>query len=212
MADQPLAARRALIENAMKHKSFSAGWDFLNQFTAYADAANAATTVKSGDPSMSVEIRALQAQIDALKRQAAPPIGGPQEFTAAQIRAQPAYAAFGDSAPPPLNGETVHAFRLRLLTGMQPNSPKWKAVTLAGIHPSMLNGLEQEIYNDAQAHSSDPLRFKRGEMRAVVMNDGAGRPITKYVGHPDSCWDQFNPPTKFAKEGLKSFRTPNGFQ
>jgi hypothetical protein len=157
---------------------------------------------------VTTEIENLQRQIDALKRQHGQPVGDRGQFIEAQARAHSAYQAIGDSAPPPLSGECIGPYRARLIAGLQHFCPKWKAISLSGISdPVLLGNIEADVYNDCQVHSADQSRFRPGELRAVIRNDAAGRPITRYVGDPNACWDQFCPPTRFAKAGLLSFKT-----
>jgi hypothetical protein len=59
--------------------------------------------------------------------------------------------------------------------------------------------LEREL---AAAKQRAKATFKPGELRAVVTADPAGRPVTRYEGHPDSCWDQFNPPHRYVRQFL----------
>jgi hypothetical protein len=200
--------RRHFLEGVVLGKSPDAAWELLDQFQARADAATINSKSGGTMSTSASEIQRLQSQIDALKRQGAPPIGDKRDFISAQTRAESVYQAFGDSAPPPLAGETAHSYRQRLVQGVQQHSPQYRNVNLAGCNPSILNGFEDAIYNDAQAHASDSSRFRPGQMHPIVINDGAGRPITKYIGHQGACWDQFCPPTRFAREGLASFKTP----
>jgi len=122
------------------------------------------------------------------------------QFTAAQQKAQAVAQMYGDSAPGPLQGERLIDYRARLATPFQRHSKSFKNAKLSLItDPATLTALEDQIFADAMQALHDPATFKPGELRAVVHNDGAGRPITKYIGDPNACWDQFNPPIRHVR-------------
>jgi hypothetical protein len=122
------------------------------------------------------------------------------QFTAAQQKADAVARLFGDSAPGPLNGEGLIDYRVRLATPYQKHSKSFKDAKLSLItDPATLAALENQIFADARAALHDPATFRPGELRAVVVMDGANRPITKYIGDPNACWDQFNPPIRHVR-------------
>jgi hypothetical protein len=124
------------------------------------------------------------------------------QFTAAQQKADSVYRMFGDSAPASLQGERLHDYRVRLVSQYQKHSKSFKNAKLSLIDdPATMTALENQIYADAAAALSDPSTFQPGELRAVVTMDSANRPITRYIGDPNSCWDRFNPPIRIFKGG-----------
>jgi hypothetical protein len=125
------------------------------------------------------------------------------EFTEAQKKAHAVAQMYGDSAPGPLNGEGLQNYRVRLVSQYQKHSRTFKDSNLARIgDPVALTGIENSIYADAAAALNDPNTFRPGELRAVISLDGANRPITKYVGDPNACWDIFNPPYRHVRRFL----------
>lgn len=131
------------------------------------------------------------------------------------VKAEPIYQAFGDSAiginaPSFVAGESERDYAIRLLTPHLKHSKRWKDVNLEGINDSMLAVIEADVYADAMQEATRPTQFKEGVMIPQRVTDAANRVSTRYVGDPNSCWNQFCPPTKFAREGLASFRVPGG--
>jgi hypothetical protein len=132
------------------------------------------------------------------------------DFIAAQSRATKLLHSFGDSsgAAPFVQGESLLQYRARLAAQFQKYSKAFKDSNLSRITcPHAFAGIEDAIYNDAAAEATHPTAasLSAGELRAVVTMDGAGRPITKYYGDPNACWDQFNPPVIHQ---VRKFMTP----
>ena len=67
-----------------------------------------------------------------------------------------------------------------------------------------LASLDREIalLQSRRAAAIKTTSFKPGEMRAVATPDATGRLITRYQGHPDACWDQFNPSIRYVRRIL----------
>ena len=106
-------------------------------------------------------------------------------FAGAQEKADAAFSAFGDSAPPPMAGESLLDYRLRLLGKLQDHSPVWKGRELGRIaraDATLVDVAEQQIYADAVRAADQPADLKPGEMREVVRRDAAGRPVSTFKG------------------------------
>lgn len=116
-----------------------------------------------------------------------------QKFTAAQVAAERVYQAFGDSkgAPAHQNGETLLAYRRRLLTPYKQHSAAWKDVDLSAKTADVLDIAESQIYNDAMVAATSPASIGAGKLREVITRDRTGRPISSFVGDATACWDQF---------------------
>jgi hypothetical protein len=127
-----------------------------------------------------------------------------KDFVAAQSRAEALLQALGDSgAPPFVAGEGLVAYRARLATQFQKYAPKYKNVDLNRVgDASAFEAIEDCIYADAAREAEHPTIFKAGELRAIRKADPSGRVITKYVGDPNACWDQFNPGFQYARRFL----------
>jgi hypothetical protein len=122
-----------------------------------------------------------------------------QPFLDAQVKVQAVADAFGNQTPPSLSGETLAGYWARLLRPYQPYS-RFKNSDLSRIDDApTLSAIANEICDAAMKEAEHPTQYAKGELRAVVRNDSAGRPITRYYGDPNACWDQFNPQTRFAR-------------
>jgi hypothetical protein len=124
------------------------------------------------------------------------------QYVAAQTRATLLLQTFGDSAgAAPFNpGEGLFAYRARLAKQFQAHSPRCRNIDLTGVGDrNAFEALEDQIYGDAGAEAARPTNFKAGELRAIRKADPSGRIITTYVGDPNACWDQFNPPIRYAR-------------
>jgi hypothetical protein len=122
------------------------------------------------------------------------------EFVHAQARANAVAQAFGDSAPPPLIGESLQDYRVRLASPYLMHSKTLRGANLAKIHdPNAFNAIEEQVFADAMAEATNPSTFKPGELRRIERADASGRVITRYAGDPNACWDQFNPPIRYVK-------------
>lgn len=125
------------------------------------------------------------------------------EFTAAQARAQPTYQVFGDSAPAPLQGESLHAYRCRLQKPFQPHSKRFKDSDLSKVgDPLALSLVEDSIYSDAATAFNNGSTVPAGQLRYVTTPDPSGRPITRAVGDISAFMDQFNPPVRHVRKFL----------
>ena len=129
------------------------------------------------------------------------------EFIQAQSRATELLHALGDAAGAPAfcNGESLIQYRQRLASGLQKfcRNPQLQKLTLSGVSDvSAFAALENMIFDDASSEARAPTMFRPGELRAIVRTNPAGVPITKYVGDPNACWNQFNPPYQYVRRFL----------
>lgn len=152
---------------------------------AKADAARA-------DSGTAAKIAALEAKIAGLEPAQ---LTGDElkAFSDAQVRAEPVYQAFGDSAGAPrwLNGETVDAYVRRLLGKVKQHSPKWKDKDLAKADASILDIAQEQIYADALQAAAHPTDLPAGQLRMIEKKDSAGRLVRTFVGNERAAWEPF---------------------
>jgi hypothetical protein len=125
-------------------------------------------------------INALELQLERYKREQS----GAEciALSAAQARADSVAAMFGESASPPIAGESPLDYRKRLATGFQKHSPQLQdSRLLKAMDAGSFALCEERIYNDAaaSAHSAPP---QAGMLKAIESRDAAGRLVTKFVG------------------------------
>ena len=153
-------------------------------------------------------VESLKRQVAALERRLGPPMSDELrgEYTRAQVKANAVAHAFGDSAPSPLPGEPLLDYRARLASKYQTYSQAYKDSDLRKVgDPIALSAVEDAIYADAAREATHPTSgFRPGELRAIVTHDQSGRPITRYVGDPNACWDRYNAPFRY----ITRFMTP----
>lgn len=109
----------------------------------------------------------------------------------AQARADAVYNAFGNRAPPPLQGELPIDYRLRLVKTVQKYSQPWAEIDLRGLPAPALAVAETAIYADAQTAARSPADLAEGQLREIITTDEAGRRITSFVGDPAAWMGQF---------------------
>ena len=108
-----------------------------------------------------------------------------------QARADTVYAAFGDSAPRPLQGETTIAYRRRLAKGMQAHSSAWKDVDLSGLPENVISVAENAIYADAMSAARNPAGLEADQLRELKSRDVTGRVVSTFVGEPRAWMSSF---------------------
>lgn len=110
----------------------------------------------------------------------------------AQARADTVFAAFGDHAPRPLQGEDLNSYRRRLATKMKDHSNTWKGVDLLKIADDTAFSIaETQIYADAMSSAHNPVDLPPDVLRAITARDTTGRQITTFAGKPSAWMGQF---------------------
>ena len=110
-----------------------------------------------------------------------------------RAQAEPAYRAALNAAPPGhLPGESVEAFRIRLVSGLQPFSSTYGKMAVRDLDQMRKSGAlhiaEATIYEEATAAAKRPT----GPLRETQdPPDRSGRSITRFFGSPEDCWAPF---------------------
>ena len=92
-------------------------------------------------------------------------------FADTQARADSVFAAFGERAPRPLEGEVLIDYRKRLATKLKKHSQTWGKVKLSELPESAFKIAEDAIYNDAAIAAATPADLEAGELRMVTKID-----------------------------------------
>jgi len=123
------------------------------------------------------------------------------KYADAQAKADSVLAGFGKSATRPLQGESLMAYRKRLLRGVQGYSDAYKGINLASIKDAKLLDLaEKQIFADALAASKAPLHYAADQLIELHEKDRAGRTITKFKGSVEAWLGDFKVPSLRVKE------------
>lgn len=108
-----------------------------------------------------------------------------------QARADTVYAAFGDSAPRPLQGESTLGYRKRLAKGVQAHSAAWKDVDLSALPENVISVAEGAIYADAMTAARNPAGLEADTLRELKARDVTGRVVSTFVGEPRAWMSSF---------------------
>ena len=146
---------------------------------AVADALNASRAEMAA---MRIELAALQARTPAMLADS-----DRVRFAAIQEQADPAFQAFADRAPSPLDGETPIQYKRRLGSKLQAHSPKWGEARLSAVSDeTMLDAVLSDVYADAISASRRGADVPRGQLREITHNDGLHVRKT-FIGEP-AAW------------------------
>ncbi len=147
----------------------------------------------------SPEIAAMSKRVDALEQGIKPmPEEEAAKMADAQAKADSVYSAFGESAPRPMMGESLLAYKKRLAGKMQVHSPRAKSVNIGAIaDASVLEMVEATIYADALEVAGKPAAIPAGVLREVSRQDATGRKITEFQGDVSAWTAPFKAQTRY---------------
>jgi hypothetical protein len=116
----------------------------------------------------------------------------------AQSKCDAVASAFSRSAPRPLDGESIRAYRIRLLQPYKANSSEYVGVgddILKALPPAVFGIAETKIYADSIAKARNP-NVPEGELWPVYTKDQAGRTMTEWRGQPRTWMSMFSVPPR----------------
>jgi hypothetical protein len=137
-------------------------------------------TVIDGEPGAPTPVVA-----DSLLQAAAP-------LLQKQSDADQAYRAWGLQAPPPMLGEKLHGYRLRLLQPHKKHSKQFAHAEIDNTDGELLDEIERTILSDSVVASRDAATVLPDQLREIRKFDHAGRVITEFVGQPRVWMSQFS--------------------
>lgn len=102
-----------------------------------------------------------------------------ERLASIQEQADPAFQAFGDRAPGPLDGETPKQYKLRLGAKMQAHSPKWKGTRLSATSDeTMLDNILADVFADSIAAARRGVDVPTGTLRELKRQSGGHTYVT----------------------------------
>ena len=180
-----------------------------------ADEAEEAKPVEKSDSEGKVEMPAGEMKFDEAKsdedkeeEEAAKNDEDEAVMADCQAKADSVYSAFGKSASRPLSGESLTAYRKRMVRGLQAHSDEMKNVNINAIKDeAMLTVVEKRVYADAIAASRGTGAIAKGQLIELHKKDRAGRTITEFRGDMEAWLGDFKLPAyrvmKFNTENFK---------
>lgn len=105
----------------------------------------------------------------------------------AQAEADSVFSLHGGSAPRPLQGETIVAYKRRCAVKMKDHSETWKGIGLEAVADSAFEPIYQQIRSDATKAGLNPRNVPENQLREIVQTDTTGRKVTSFAGQP-SAW------------------------
>ena len=119
------------------------------------------------------------------------------KFADAQARADSVALAWGKQAPPPMSGEALINYRVRLADQFKEHAKDWAEVDLIGLPERVLDTAERVIYADAMQAALHPVEVGEAMvLRPIQKRDAAGRTITEFVGNPATWMDAYKMPRR----------------
>ncbi|MGA9005933.1 MAG: hypothetical protein WB495_03305 [Xanthobacteraceae bacterium] len=117
----------------------------------------------------------------------------------AQAMADAVAAEFGERAPPPLSGETLHGYKCRLLRRYKHHSKEFADADLGAIKdPKLFAGIESRIYADARSAGATP-DVPAEQLWERVKTDASGRRISEFYGSPRVWMRTFSGHRRYVK-------------
>lgn len=162
---------------------------------------------KDSDAAMQKKIADLEAAISDTRSRMPKQLSHADYNAMANVQADAdrVYTAFGDSAPGPMDGETLMSYSRRLAKDLQKHSPDWKDVDLGviAVDPKAFEIVKGKIYADAMNAASHPIDVGAGILREVRRrNPDTGHMVKEYYGSPRAWMEQFSGGRRLAKFNL----------
>lgn len=138
-------------------------------------------------------LKRLIADMDARMQRLTRPVSAADRDELARVhkRADSLAQMFGDSATPPLAGETPIEYRKRMAAKFQKFSDSTKGIKVEKLDEASFAVIEDRIFADAQAVAASPDHVPEGKLLAIKSQDAAGRTITQYHGSPKAWLKPF---------------------
>jgi hypothetical protein len=145
------------------------------------------------------ELAVLARSISDLQRKVSRPMTAADRnaMADAQAKADAVMRTLGTQAEPPMAGEDLVSYNIRLARKMQPHSAKWKGVELSIVAADSraFENVLQEIRADAMAAGNNPIDLPLYQHREIVEESRGGHKITRFVGR-GSIFAQLSRPVR----------------
>jgi hypothetical protein len=158
---------------------------------------------KRADSILKRDMDTIKSAVAALARKVKDPSDELRSaFADAQARADSVFAQFGQQAPPPLQGERLLPYQIRMARKLQQHSKIWAKTDLAAVAKADRGAFENAltmIYADAVQAARSPTDLPPMTLREVVKRRPGGGEESTFVGDAIACWLPFMAPGRAAK-------------
>jgi hypothetical protein len=150
--------------------------------------------------SMHADMRHLQNRVNAMDIHSRQNAGTRDQFANLQSRADVAYRSWSESAPPPMSGEGVLDYAIRLHRPLMKHSKKFAKADLLAMarDPATLNTICDQIRADAVEASMSPVGMPEFQHREIVQNLPTGHIQRTWVGN-GTVFKQMSRPVRHVK-------------
>lgn len=160
----------------------------LSKLKAYEDKAKEEEDEKKAkaDSDLREKIASLEAKLPAALSDA-----DLESLSEAQAKADSVFAAFGERAPRPMQGETPLAYRRRIAGKLKSHSQTYKDADISAADGALFDIAEKAIYADAFSAASAPSRVPAGQLHRRTRQTGAGHTIIEWQGDSEAYLSTF---------------------
>jgi hypothetical protein len=126
----------------------------------------------------------LASRVNEMAKRNSRPMADLNAYADAQAKADTVLRTHGESAEPPMSGEDIVAYNIRLARKMQHHSKTWKGVDLSLIQADRqaFNIALDGIRADAYQAGLNPVHLPEFQHRKIVQESPGGHRITSFVG------------------------------
>jgi hypothetical protein len=131
------------------------------------------------------DVRVLAATVEGIRKNQTRPMDDLDKFADAQARADRVLHSLGTAAEPPMSGETLINYNIRMHRKMQPHSKRWKDVELKLLASDQraLDGICDQIRADAMEASLSPVGMPEFQHRMITKTSPGGHTIREFIGN-----------------------------
>jgi len=131
------------------------------------------------------ELASLSRSISELQKKMTRPMEDRNSYADAQAKADAVMRTHGTQAEPPMAGEGLVDYQIRLARKMQPHSPRWKGVELSIIaaDSKAFEIALDNIRSDAMQAGNNPVGLPMFQYREITEVGPGGHRITRFVGN-----------------------------
>lgn len=128
---------------------------------------------------------ALSSSVAELKKRQSRPMKDLDAYADAQAKADSVMRALGSAAEPPMAGEDLVSYKIRMHRKMQPHSPRWKGVELHLIAADQvaLDNVLTEIRADAMTAATSPVGMPEFQHRMITKTMPGGHTVHEFIGN-----------------------------